>query len=103
MSAPTIERDEWDPFNPDGTWGAAWPPEVWRVRDRIRALGYKPHLQPLRCCLAIQAVAQCAYVAAYGHEPPRRGKRTRGYYPVFEHSRVEVLDRAIAQFLGQPR
>ena len=90
---------DYDPFNPDGTWAAEWPPEVWLVQWRLKVLGYKP--KRVAIIEAITEAARRLYVERYGHEPPRRGRRRSQYTIVFEHSRVEVLDEAIKAILWQ--
>lgn len=47
--------------------------------------------------------SQRLYVAAYGHEPPRRGRRRAPATVVFEHARVWVIDEAAVVVLGIPK
>ena len=93
------EEDSYDPIAPDGTWQAAWPPEVWLVKWRLHVLGYRQvNATTVR---DITKVARALYVAQYGQEPPRR--RREAYTAVFEHDRVGVIDQAAAELLGTPR
>ena len=87
--------DEYSPFAPDGTWRAPWPPEIWLVKWRLQALGYRMPVSKTTLT-TITDMARLAYVERYGYEPPRRGRRNRAYTCVFEHDRVSVIDEAAA-------
>jgi hypothetical protein len=89
-----------DPFHPDGTWSAEWPPEIWLVKWRLKVLGYTPKRAAI--IAAITEAARALYVERYGHEPPRRGRRRSPYTIVCEHDRVEVIDEAAKRYFLQP-
>ena len=89
-----------DPFAPDGTWDAEWPPEVWMTRWRLRYLGYRK-ISSARCA-SMTRQAHRLYVTRYGHEPPRRVLHRDTPTVVFEHARVEVVDETALSILGTP-
>jgi hypothetical protein len=89
-----------DPFAPDGTWQAEWPPEVWLVKWRLQAIGIRPKRKAVLD--AITEAARQLYVKRYGYEPVRRDRRRDHYTIVFEHDRVEVIDEAALMVLWHP-
>ena len=93
---PDPFSNEYHPFAPDGTWEAEWPPEVWIVKHRAQALGWRPRLRVGQWEVLTER-ARLAYLAAYGHEPPRRGRRGHAMRIVFEHTRIDVVDAVLAE------
>jgi hypothetical protein len=92
-------EEHWYPWSPDGTrWQGDWPPEVWLVPWRLFGLGYRRVKTVERDAVTAQSCR--LYLATYGHEPPRRGRRKALPTIVFEHARVEVIDQAALDILG---